>query len=335
VASPYKGIVAGGGRYAYRLGELGILSDTPLPELTPCDRALIEDSEPLAIRLQDAAAKRGTSPPRWFINLDLADGTRWASRAKTAKGYLLRYHDLADFEVDRAGRELVCQCRSDDVSDLTLRALLVDYVLPLILALRGKCVLHASAVATERGACAFAGDSGIGKSTLATSLSLAGYAVLTDDFLILERRETVIASPSHPHVKLREDSLEALLPDGTNAAPVADYTAKRRLRLDLPKWGAAIQSHPVSRIFFLSRIETAGGASSAKPRMEALSRRDACMELINYGMRLDSTDPELLAREFDFAQYAANHIPMKRLWLPNDLRALDAVREVIEDELRD
>ncbi len=287
------------------------------------------------IRLRDAAAKRETSPPSWFINLDLADGTPWAARGKTANGYLLRYHGLADFEVDRAGRELVCQSRSDDVSDLTLRALLVDHVLPLILTLRGKCVLHASAVATERGACAFAGDSGIGKSTLATSLSLAGFAVLTDDFLILERRETVIASPSHPHVKLREDSLGALLPGATNAAPVADYTTKRRLRLDLPKWGSAIQSHPLSRIFFLSRIETSGAASSAKPRMEALSPRDACMELVNYGIRLDSTDPGLLAREFDFAQYAANHIPIKRLWLPNDLRALDAVREMIEDELRD
>lgn len=335
MVSPHKGVFAGSARYAYRLGDLSILSDTSLPELTPCATALPDGGEPLVIRLRDAAAKRETSPPSWFINLDLADGTPWAARGKTANGYLLRYHGLADFEVDRAGRELVCQSRSDDVSDLTLRALLVDHVLPLILTLRGKCVLHASAVATERGACAFAGDSGIGKSTLATSLSLAGFAVLTDDFLILERRETVIASPSHPHVKLREDSLGALLPGATNAAPVADYTTKRRLRLDLPKWGSAIQSHPLSRIFFLSRIETSGAASSAKPRMEALSPRDACMELVNYGIRLDSTDPGLLAREFDFAQYAANHIPIKRLWLPNDLRALDAVREMIEDELRD
>jgi hypothetical protein len=335
VASPNKGVVAGSVHYAYRLGELDILSDTPLPELTSCDPALADEAEPLVIRLQNAAAKHETSPPSWFINLDLADGTRWASRAKTAKGYLLRYHDLADFEVDRTGRELVCQSRSEDVSDLTIRALLVDYVLPLILTLRGKCVLHASAVATEHGACAFAADSGIGKSTLATSLSLAGFAVLTDDFLILERRETVIASPSHPHVKLREDSLDALLPDGTNASPVADYTTKRRLRLNLPKWGSAIQSHPVSRIFFLSRLDASDGGSNAKPRMEALSPRDACMELLGYGMRLDTTDPEMLAREFDFAQYAANHIPMKRLWLPNNLRALGAVREMIEDELRD
>src|SRR5215469_6452382 len=154
---------------AYRVSGLNILSDTPLPELEP---RTVEprDSEALLVRLSGRATKSASPRAHWFLNQNLDDGEPWMARAKNHQGYLLRYNGLADFWVDRKGRQVTCCARTAAVSDLTIRALLLDQVLPLVLALRGKYALHAAAVLTERGACAFSGYSGSGKSTIAASL---------------------------------------------------------------------------------------------------------------------------------------------------------------------
>ena len=61
--------------------------------------------------------------------------------------------------------------------------LLIGQVLPLVAALRGLEVLHASAVAHTGLAFALAGDSGAGKSTLAAHLALRGHPLVADDVL--------------------------------------------------------------------------------------------------------------------------------------------------------
>ena len=72
------------------------------------------------------------------------------------------------------------------------------------LSLRGFAVLHASAVVTPFGACAFAATSGTGKSTLAASFQNAGYPTLTDDCLLHRvPRDAIYGVPSYPSVRLR------------------------------------------------------------------------------------------------------------------------------------
>ena len=218
-------------RTIYRVAGIEILSDTPIPELDPQVLESDGDDDFLTVRLTDEASAGVPPSLVWYLDLRLDSGLRWMARAKNDAGYLFRYHELADFWVDRAGRQIVCCARTVDVSDQTIRALLLDHVLPLVLTLRGCYALHAAAVVTERGACAFAGYSGIGKSTLATSLSLAGHRILTDDCLILDEREAIFALPAHPNVKLYGETLEALIPRAITTTPVAQYTMKRRLPL--------------------------------------------------------------------------------------------------------
>jgi hypothetical protein len=66
---------------------------------------------------------------------------------------------------------------------------LVGQVLPLVAALRGLHVIHASAVSLGDAAVAFAGRSGAGKSTLATHLARAGHPMLAEDVLALRVEE--------------------------------------------------------------------------------------------------------------------------------------------------
>jgi hypothetical protein len=318
----------------YRFSGLNILSDTPLPELELRTTEFCDSDEQVLVRLAASAIKTALPQACWFLNQILDDGRLWMARAKNQEGYLLRYNDLADFWVDRLGGQVTCCARTANVSDSTIRALLLDHVLPLVSALRGKYALHAAAVVTERGACAFSGGAGIGKSTLAASLSLAGYRLLTDDCLILEGAHRIVAAPAHPGIKLYGDSLEILMPQAKVAKPVAEYSTKRRLSLAESGAEFPTEPAPLARIYFLvRRNEVAAGTGWALPRIERLSPRDAFVELVNEGIRLDNTDQEMLIREFQFTERLAMSVPIKRLVIPDDLQSLEAVRKVIVADL--
>jgi hypothetical protein len=319
---------------AYRVSGLNILSDMPLPELEPRTVEPRDSDAQLVVQLSGRATESCFPHAHWFLTQNLESGRPWMARAKNHEGYLLRYNDLADFWIDRTGRQVTCCARTAGVSDLTIRALLLDHVLPLVLALRGKYALHAAAVVTERGVCAFSGDSGIGKSTLAACLSLAGYRLLTDDCLILEDRGVVVAAPAHPSMKLCDDALETLMPQATETEPVAEYTTKRRLRLSISGVEFPSEPHPLARVYFLVRgDEAAARTAGVLPRIECLSPRDAFVELVNYGIRIDSTDQEMLLREFQFTERLATSVPMRRLLMPDDLHSLEAVRKAIATDL--
>jgi Dephospho-CoA kinase len=63
--------------------------------------------------------------------------------------------------------------------------LLIGQVLPLVAAIRGYELLHASAIAVDRMAFALTGEPGAGKSTLAACLALHGCQLLADDVVAL------------------------------------------------------------------------------------------------------------------------------------------------------
>src|SRR3954447_18430377 len=116
---------------------------------------------------------RGRRGPRWLSIGRLPRGTR--------RAYLLRFPELADFEVSADARRIVARPAAGLPVD-TLRHLLIDQVLPLVTSRHGRLSLHASAVHLPGiGAIAFVGDAGRGKSTLAAALALAGARVVADD----------------------------------------------------------------------------------------------------------------------------------------------------------
>jgi hypothetical protein len=79
--------------------------------------------------------------------------------------------------------------------------------------------------------------------------------------------------------------------------------------------------------------EAAARTAEALPKIECLSPRDAFVEMVNHSIRLDSTDQEMLLREFQFTQRLVTSVPVKLLLMPDDLSCLDAVREVIATDL--
>ena len=100
--------------------------------------------------------------PTPFHTWAFPDGTLWTEFYRVGGGYLLRFPELADFEVAAEGREVTC-FPVPEVSEATSQHLYLNQVLPLVLSKLGKLVFHASAVEVAGGAIAFAGRVGSGQ----------------------------------------------------------------------------------------------------------------------------------------------------------------------------
>jgi hypothetical protein len=92
--------------------------------------------------------------------------------------------------------------------------LVLAQVLPLAAVLRGKEILHASAVALSGRAVAFMGASGAGKTTLAGRITARGAQLMTDDVLALDLAgATVRAHRGGAVARMDPNELRSLAPD--------------------------------------------------------------------------------------------------------------------------
>ncbi len=239
--------------FRYRLYGLALASEIFFPELT-------EDTHPnnapdVRIGTQDACPT--VDPDQWFLETTAIgpDGHPWLRYARTADGYLLRYSGFADFVVTYDRREIRFVGTLNDASELTARHLVLDSVLPLFLNLFGSEALHATAIATDRGACAFTGPAGTGKSTLAASFVKVGYKLLCDDCLALEDRGTIVAMPGYRGLRLWLDALEAMGGESGMLMRVAGYTTKSRYLGSGDVDHLHDQPNPLLRIYSLHRAQ--------------------------------------------------------------------------------
>jgi hypothetical protein len=256
------------------------------------------------------------------------NGTVWTLFYRTESGnYLLRFPELADFEVSRDG-DRVSVWRMPDVSEGTVEHLYLNQVLPLALSRQGKLVLHASAVALGDVGIAFSGVSGRGKSTLAASFATAGARLLTDDGLQLSWVEDrCLVLPSHPSVRLWDDSERALLYGRAELSRPVDYTPKSRLLA-----GGAIsycdQPQPLACLYFL------GDEDVPEPQIDRMSAMEALTELAGSTFLLDSGDRAVMAWHFE-EMVKLSALPIFfRLNYPRRYEALARLHEAVIDHVR-
>ncbi len=309
----------------YTVCGLSIASEFELPELSVAGG---HAGPKLLVRFA-RSQPRSDSHADWFITWKFPDGELWLSCGKVEGGYLLSFPGLADFRVDANGHEVVCHPKSDTPAD-TLRHLLLDQVLPLILNLRGREAMHATSVLTPFGVCAFAGRAGAGKSTLAAEFMRAGFPVLSDDCLGLALcgRE-IRVTPSYPGVRICDDTRLALFGDATEGASVAHYTSKRRFLPETPLRALPADPQPLTRVYSLTPPVTAEGTNAVDSKIESLSFGASLMELIKFAFRLDVTDRVMLQRQFRFFEQVAARVTVRRLRVHPGFSSLGAVRAAI------
>jgi len=311
---------------SYRVYGLVLASNLPLPELAAVATPTGEDPD---VRFRRAPLScLYPDPPEWFMHWRMPSGEPWLSAARNHDGYLLRFHDHADFVMDDGGREIVCRYWKEGAPE-TLRHLLIDQVMPLVLNLRGAEALHASAVLVDGGAVAFTGPTGSGKSTLAAELARAGHPVISDDCLgVVDGGTAFEVVPAYPGLRLRSDALHHLDLEEHPAQPVAEYTDKCRLTVE-DSAADPSRRRPLRAVFVLDDRHEADGEAVVRK----LHPRDAAMELIGSAFRFEVEDRSMLERQLEFFTRVAAAIPVRRISAPRGLDRLPDLRRTILQSL--
>ena len=250
------------------------------------------------------------------------DGTPWTRFYRAGPDYLLRFPDLADFEVSANGLKV----RSHPVPGIsvdTVQHLYLNQVLPLALSKQGRLVFHAGAIETQAGAIAFMGESGKGKSTLTASFATAGFRFLTDDALLVEAQDGFYAvQPSHASIRLWQDSQQALVGDAAALAPPVQYTPKARI-LSGDKLVFCPVALPLRRVYFL------GDGSADSTSFQRMTPSEALVSLVRNAFLLDIDEQQTLAAHFDQLSKLVSLPIYYRLDYPRRYEDLAAVRQAI------
>ncbi|MDQ6663587.1 MAG: hypothetical protein M3Z23_04265 [Acidobacteriota bacterium] len=303
----------------YKLCDSTVGSNVLLPELP--------ESEGTPEWIFELLERDSVAPDcKWFHQWDLPDGRVWLYFGRQGSDYLLRFPGLADFSVLDDAKSIRC-FRSPDTPLDTIRHLFLDQVLPLVLSRCGRLVLHASAVAGPRGAIAFLGRTGYGKSTLAGAFSQTGFPMVTDDCLLIEEAAGQIwGVPSYPGLRLWPETVSELFGGEPTLSKVAHYSRKKRVgaREALPFRGERIG---LSRIYVLGDPDET--TDSGVPFIAPLSPRDAFMELVQFAFLMDITDRAALSEKFQAIGRTAALPIFRRLSYPHEFSLLHSVRAAI------
>ena len=275
----------------------------------------------LELIVEPPAACRDDGSIEWLHQYFIRGTTVLAATSgREAGGFALRCHGVADFHVTRDGR-FVRAVPLPGVSPAALEEAFIGELFPLVLNLRGRNGIHASAVRIGESAVAFCGTSRAGKSTIAAYLQARGCTVLTDDYLGIEDQNGVIvACPGLGRIRMRADARDAL----DRLRPASPE--------DLPSLGGGFErnSVPLSRIYVLPARGVLG--SSDGVRVEPLAGHEAFTEVLQQMYRLDLRDPDMLTRQTDLLSRLAALGRIKRLAV-GSFDALRALPDVIRADV--
>jgi len=257
-----------------------------------------------------------------FHRFDFPDGTIWTEFYRSGPDYLLRFQGLADFEVSADGTRVTAY-PAEGGDETTIEHLYINQVAPLAMSRQGVPAFHASVVTVPGGAVAFLGIAGMGKSTLAASFALNEAEFLTDDSLLIkEVGEQCLALPSHPSLRLWEDSLEALIDDRTRQAAAVSYSTKARL---LAGEALAYRDNPQRLLAaFVLELRDVGEVT-----IRELAGAERHMAWVNNSFLLDVEDQLLIAQHFDWTYRISETVPTFALDYPRDYGMLPDVRDAI------
>ena len=261
-----------------------------------------------------------------FNRYVMNDDSVWTEFYRTSDGYLLRFPGLADFEVSADGTRVIAY-PEPGTDPNTVEHLYINQLVPLALSRQSRPAFHASAVTMGAGAVAFLGRTGMGKSTLAASFALHGTSFLTDDALIIEESDQGCrARPSHPSIRLWDDSVEELIGAGVQQAVPVSYSQKTRL---LAGDALAYCDEPVPLLAAYVLADT----GIAEVTITSLNGLDLYLGWLENSFLLDIEDNDLLAQHFEWTYRISRAVPTFALDYPRDYGMLPEVQRRVREHL--
>jgi hypothetical protein len=267
-------------------------------------------------------------PPSHERCTDLEEhgGAEWLTVWDRASDVVFRYPQLALFhcEAPASAAEIMVDAQRA-VPAATIRHLLIDNVVPYLIARSGVPVLHSAGVAVDGQALLILGESAVGKSTLSVALAqaVAGAAVIADDCVVVDSTPCgLLAQPSYPSARLYPRSARALLGDGAHGRPYTHYSDKLRFSDGITFTTEAVPVRGVVRVARSSAKVSAGAA------ITTLQGHAACATLV-HGLRFSPrvSRSTTVERVTELAEQA----PVGQVTIDHDLDALSDVCSALLD----
>lgn len=303
----------------YSLYGLTVRSAIPLP----CPRVDRAPALPDVVLLERGPAEILRACKRKRISFQKNDF--WQSSIFADGSAHVVWKDHFEFVVSADAKRVLWR-KLQEVSNEVFFTYFLGQVLSYCLLTRGIEPLHATAMVVDDQAVAFLGDSGFGKSTLAAAFLEKGYALLTDDVLVLEfRDEKVWARPGIARVKLNPDSADALF-CGRRSILMNSFTTKMIFPLsDVQHDNRMV---PLRALYVLPYTP-----SKSRIVIRRLSGRPSFLPIVQNTFNSTVLHADRLKQQFAFAGRLASLIPIKRLSYPRRLDMLPAVADAILADL--
>jgi len=301
---------------AYRYGVYGITlrSEIPLPLAENSDGALAEIELGTASTDWFACMTRGAevieSSSSWYEYSRLQDGSSYA-----------RWEGVGEFLVPADGKTIVCR-QVDNATAESFYVYLLGQALSFALVKQGLEPLHATAIVVDGEAVAFLGESGLGKSTLAACFLAIGHRMLTDDLLILKQTSgTMFAYPGPARIKLVPKLARKYMGRAASGVPMNPFTHK--IVLPLPREQTCATAVPLRAIYSIAAVDDVHDTDAI--RIEALSPRDAFLELLKNTFNYRIVDTKRLERQFTETGHLVGAAPVLKVFYPRKLKRLPAL----------
>lgn len=262
----------------------------------------------------------------------MPDGSQIDQFYRSACDAWLWDHLAGMFHLEPAlGRVTITPLPDADLDDLGL--LIIGPVAAFLLQQAGYLTLHASAVVTAYGACAFMAPSTFGKSTLAAGHLRAGAQLLTDDLLPLDTRpDGVYGLPGAPMMKVWEHTAQGALGITDTLPRLSTLTEKRLLTLEQRAYPFAGDAAKLRAIYVPRRYDPAR-ETRTDVDIEPLSPRDAVLALLSQTFRGHYLFPQELARLLQEYSQIVQRTRVAVLHMPTGFEYCEPVTERVLADL--
>ena len=187
----------------YELAGLPVWMDQPMTMLQSFQRSF-QGKPPHQGAIQPGGMAAPISPIRQNAYGSIGGRLRVITVFQSASGYVIETADIGHFLTNKMTQEVRPLRLEEDVPNSLLEEAILGTPLLLLLALRGRWLLHCSSVTDQVRTVAFVGPSGYGKSTLGEYLNgYGGWQRVSDDMLpVSNAGGSISAWPHFPQFKL-------------------------------------------------------------------------------------------------------------------------------------
>lgn len=233
--------------YSYTVFGLSIISEIPLPELIPIEADDVSNPK-ILLKLGEVQKPEEGLENTFYGRMQIYN----------TGFYFLTLEDFGSFYLTKEDEYTLITMHVVDESQLVyLKSWLYGSVLTAALQMNDRFALHASAVIVNDELFMFCGNSGIGKSTLASQLHSRGYNIFSDDKCVLfwhKSEERFYAYPTLRIARLWKDATDKINDTSFLESPQSVALKKEKYQYLLSEDVYISTPKPIKRIYRIHNL---------------------------------------------------------------------------------